>query len=298
MGQCTIPSLISTSKEIDVQVETIERKISKADVTIRHYVERASHDPVAKQRALQAMKRKKMLEAQRQDLIGAQFNVDSLADQQEQAKFTLRAVEAMRKGRDDLKQDQSRMDVRQVEEMLDQTEDMADEMRAISESLARGSDQASMEAELMQLQREYGMAVGPPLGAGVGSNALPSLQPERAASTSRARARAPAEQPAGVQRSSSATQPWYGDSPAAEGQGARAYAEAPLPPPPPPPPPPVGTQVPASPAKSVDQQQADLWAASALSAAMAPHGHLPYPGPTPARPPAYPPRMAVAATFY
>mmetsp|Transcript_73847 Transcript_73847/g.216716 ORF Transcript_73847/g.216716 Transcript_73847/m.216716 type:complete len:211 (-) Transcript_73847:12-644(-) len=156
MGQqCTIPSLARASKEIDLQVEDIERKIGKADQTIRHYVEKASHDPVAKQRALQAMKRKKMLEAQRQDLIGAQFNVDNLQDQQEQAKFTLRAVEAMKAGHTELKKDQAKLDIRHVEEMLDATEDMADEMRAISESLARGSDQAALESELLALQREY-----------------------------------------------------------------------------------------------------------------------------------------------
>eukprot|EP00420_Gonyaulax_spinifera_P006891 CAMPEP_0197935184 /NCGR_PEP_ID=MMETSP1439-20131203/112904_1 /TAXON_ID=66791 /ORGANISM="Gonyaulax spinifera, Strain CCMP409" /LENGTH=115 /DNA_ID=CAMNT_0043558107 /DNA_START=89 /DNA_END=433 /DNA_ORIENTATION=+ len=115
MGQqCTIPSLGGASKEIDVQVENIERKIGKADLTIRYYIEKASADPVAKQRALQAMKRKKMLETQRQDLIGAQFNVDSLQDQQEQAKFTLRAVEAMRQGHTALKKDQAKMDVRTV----------------------------------------------------------------------------------------------------------------------------------------------------------------------------------------
>merc|ERR1719401_2790448 len=117
--------------------------------------------------------RKRMLEAQRQDLIGAQFNVDSLQDQQEQAKFTLRAVEAMRHSRDKLKQDQKRMDVRQVEEMLDETEDMADEMRAIGESLARGSDQASLEDELLELQREYNpMSVTP--GAAQASRARPA----------------------------------------------------------------------------------------------------------------------------
>lgn len=264
-----------------MQVESIERKILKADQTIRHYVEKASNDPVAKQRALQAMKRKKMLEQQRQDLIGAQFNVDSLADHQEQAKFTLRAVEAMRAGRDALKKDQAKMDVRQVEDMLDQTEEMADEMRAISESLARGSDQASLESELMELQREYAPMSVPP----VAGNTCAKFQQERdraVALLERAKSPSPNNR---LQ--------WHNPVVAAADERARASAEAPLPPPPPPPPPPA--QALKSPVKTVDQHQADLWAASALNAAMAPHGHLPYPGATPTRAPY---RVAVAATFY
>jgi len=261
-------------------VENIERKICKADQTIRHYVEKSANDPVAKQRALQAMKRKKLLEQQRSELIGAQFNVDSLADQQEQAKFTLRAVDAMRVGRDGLKADQAKMDVRKVEEMLDQTEEMADDMRMISESLARGSDQASLECELMQLQREYGHLASAVPPAGVNGLAPAAL----AASPSR------------QQLGGSPSRQQLGSPPAAASQErARTAAEAPLPPPPPPPAP---TQVNAD-----LSRQADLWAASALSAAMAPHGHLPYPGlQQPSRVPSggspYPQRVAVAANFY
>mmetsp|Transcript_53161 Transcript_53161/g.123763 ORF Transcript_53161/g.123763 Transcript_53161/m.123763 type:complete len:304 (+) Transcript_53161:52-963(+) len=303
MGQqCTIPSLSGASKEIDVQVENIERKISKADQTIRHYVEKASDDPVAKQRALQAMKRKKMLEQQRQDLIGAQFNVDSLQDQQEQAKFTLRAVEAMRAGRDELRRDQCKMDVKQVEEMLDQTEDMADDMRAISESLARGSDQASLENELLQLQREYGAVGLPKSSAGVPPVGM-RLEPERAVAAA-----------SSGSRQARAKQPWRNGAAAQEDSEARAAAaDAPLPPPPPPPPasaqqlhqqqrqqqqqqqeqqPMQQQKTPAAGLNPVDQRKADLWAASALSAAMAPHGHLPYPGPTPTKP-----RVAVPALY-
>mmetsp|Transcript_18899 Transcript_18899/g.59932 ORF Transcript_18899/g.59932 Transcript_18899/m.59932 type:complete len:269 (+) Transcript_18899:83-889(+) len=268
MGQqCTIPSLARASKEIDMQVDTIERKIQKAEETIRHYVERAASDPVAKQRALQAMKRKKMLEAQRQDLIGAQFNCDSLADQQEQAKFTLRAVEAMKAGHMVLKQDQAKMDVRQVEEMLDATEDIADDMRAISESLARGSDQASLESELLALQREY--APRSAVTAGPQMDVRAALEAEAALPTAR---------PAAAQQ------------PAAPLKSTNSFMEGKLPAPPPPPPPPART----TPNPRADDLKADLWAKSALSAAMAPYGHLDHPGLSPAQPAPFS-RTAVAA---
>lgn len=47
-------------------------------------------------RAAQAMKRKKMYEQQRDQLIGTQFNIENLAFQQEQAEITCTAVEAMK----------------------------------------------------------------------------------------------------------------------------------------------------------------------------------------------------------
>jgi len=256
MGQqCTYPSLARASKEIDLQVDDIERKIAKSEDIIRYFCEKAPNDPVAKQRALQAMKRKKMLEAQRQDLIGAQFNVDNLTDQQEQAKFTLRAVEAMKAGHMNLKKDQSKIDIRQVEEMLDQAEDMADDMRAISESLARGSDQASLESELMAMQSQY----------------APQVVPDRIATGGHAMVHEYEAAAAG--RHSSRQQQ--------QRQSHRSHGrEAELPPPPPPPPP-----ARAGKASPMEDRKADLWAASALSAAMAPYGHLNAPFP----------RQAVAA---
>lgn len=267
MGQqCSSPTLGRASKDIDSQLENIELKISKAEESIRHYVQQASNDPVSKQRALQAMKRKKMLEQQRHDLIGAQFNVDNLADQQEQAKFTLKAVEAMKVGHDTLKKDQAKMDVRQVEEMLDATEDITDEMRAISESLARGSDQASLESELLELQQQY----------------APQLQ--AAPAVAQVAQRSWETEAMGRTRSSNSRK--------VDGR-SDGFMEASLPPPPPPPAPP--TRATAQQPQRHEDPRMDLRAATALSARMAPYAHLSMPSGMPPMQPAGFSRTAVMA---
>mmetsp|Transcript_13466 Transcript_13466/g.10769 ORF Transcript_13466/g.10769 Transcript_13466/m.10769 type:complete len:100 (-) Transcript_13466:139-438(-) len=58
MGQsCSGDGLSKASEELDVQVELLEEKIAKQDAAIRHWI--AQTDPMAKQRAMQAMKKKK-----------------------------------------------------------------------------------------------------------------------------------------------------------------------------------------------------------------------------------------------
>mmetsp|Transcript_122621 Transcript_122621/g.261685 ORF Transcript_122621/g.261685 Transcript_122621/m.261685 type:complete len:295 (+) Transcript_122621:135-1019(+) len=273
MGQtCTGNSLNKTSEEINCQVEAIEAKIRKADESIRHFVALGAADPAAKQRALQAMKRKKVLEGQRQQLIGAQFNVDSLADQQEQADTTLRAVDAIRAGRDKLKKDQERMSVQQVDALLDETEDLADEMRAINESLAQGSGLAdgALELEYGQLLREYAPESAGALASRQAQAQALSLDPEAAA-----------RQAAGPQRKRAAAKA------AAERQQYGAPEGLPAPPPPPPPrasATAADRHRSAATTTTANDEYANFVAAHALSAAMAPYGHLPLPaaqGPPP-----------------
>lgn len=269
MGQtCTGNSLNKTSEEINCQVEAIEAKIRKADESIRHFVALGAADPAAKQRALQAMKRKKVLEGQRQQLIGAQFNVDSIADQQEQADTTLRAVDAIRAGRDKLKKDQERMSVQQVDALLDETEDLADEMRAINESLAQGSGLAdgALELEYGQLLREYApeSAAAHAFGHAHAQAQALSLDPEAAA-----------RQAAGPQRKRAAAKA------AAERKQYEAAEGLPAPPPPPPPRASAAAadrQRSSATTTTANDEYANFVAAHALSAAMAPYGHLPLPG--------------------
>jgi len=79
------PSLQEASANIDLRVNALEEKIVKADEEVRQHVAKGASNPTARQRALQAMKRKKMYEQQRDQLLGTQFNVENLAFQQEQA---------------------------------------------------------------------------------------------------------------------------------------------------------------------------------------------------------------------
>merc|ERR1719229_21767 len=94
---------------------------------------------MAKSRAMQALKRKKMYEQQRDQLLGTQFNVEQLAFQQEQAEVTMTAVQAMKAGADQLKAAQGKVNINTVDKLTDDMADLADEMQQINEALAASS---------------------------------------------------------------------------------------------------------------------------------------------------------------
>jgi charged multivesicular body protein 5 len=273
MGQsCGTSNLDKASQEIDVRIETLDLNIETLGQQIREYAAKAASDPSAKQRALQLMKRKKVFEEQRHQLIGAQFNVDSLADQQAQAHVTLKAVEAMKAGKDRLKKRQELMSVHQVDELLDDAADAADELRAISEALGQGSSLAELEfaSEYAQLQREL---AGFPVGIPEQAVAVGAMSARRQPAPNTEARRSIRQEPA---------QPLPRDT-YEETHGSTIMKEATREAIPQPPVPPPSATVAGSPPPSAAEaaaqkhreRYAELWAESALKAAMAPYGHLP-----------------------
>jgi len=201
------PSLDDASSKIASQVSNLDQMIARADEEIKQHVSKGGSNPTAKQRALQAMKRKKMYEQQRDQLIGTQFNVETLKFQQEQADITLTAVEAMKAGHKQLKQQTDQINVGQVEDLRDRMEELADDMKAIGEalggaSLVDGTADDELAAEYAKMEEE--MAAEALLGGLGGSKAeAPSVEEEYAklvaeASSSGAAARPPAAPVAGT----------------------------------------------------------------------------------------------------
>merc|ERR1712217_390142 len=80
-----------------------------------------------------------MYEQQRDQLIGTQFNVDSLKIQQEQAEITALAVEAMQAGQETLKAQHEKININQVDEITGSMAELSDEMKAINEALAQNT---------------------------------------------------------------------------------------------------------------------------------------------------------------
>jgi len=158
------PSLSEASARMDSRAASLEEKIAKCDEDIRRYMQGAGRGGPQKSLAVQAMKRKKMYEQQRDQLLGAQFNVDCLAGAQEQAELTVLNVEAMKAGQADLKERYSQLGgVGNVEKLMDQMADLNDEIQDISEAMATsyavpdGFDEASLEAEFGALEEEMKM---------------------------------------------------------------------------------------------------------------------------------------------
>merc|ERR1712048_1249672 len=69
---------------------------------------------------------------------------------------TLLAFEAMRAGHEQVKEQQKKMNVADVDRMQDQMAELTDDMQAISESLAQsnGGDESALEEEYAKLERE------------------------------------------------------------------------------------------------------------------------------------------------
>mmetsp|Transcript_131639 Transcript_131639/g.312082 ORF Transcript_131639/g.312082 Transcript_131639/m.312082 type:complete len:146 (+) Transcript_131639:2-439(+) len=120
-----------------------------------------------------------MYEQQRDQILGTQFNVDSLAGAQEQAEINIMTVEAMKVGHQDLKERYQQIGgVMDIEKLMDNMADLNDEIADINEAISTtyavpdGFDEASFEAEFSALEEEMKMEAL----AGI-SSAKPSYLP-------------------------------------------------------------------------------------------------------------------------
>merc|ERR1719203_642244 len=108
---------------------------------------------------MQELKRKKMFEQQRDQLINQQFNVENLAMQQEQADITLTAVQAMQAGKEKLKA--TGVTAESVEQLTDELQEQKQQMDEVNEALAAmnmgigaGIEDDDLEAEYARMQEE------------------------------------------------------------------------------------------------------------------------------------------------
>mmetsp|Transcript_130641 Transcript_130641/g.377905 ORF Transcript_130641/g.377905 Transcript_130641/m.377905 type:complete len:221 (+) Transcript_130641:78-740(+) len=169
------PTLSEASGRIDARVTDLDTKIRKCDEDIRRYMSQGK-GPSQKQLIMQCMKRKKMYEQQRDQIVGTQFNIDSLAGAHEQADITAMTVEAMKAGHQDLKQRFEQMGAAgDIERMMDGLADLHDEIAEINEAISTayavpdGFDETAFEAEFNAMEEE--MAAERLAGLSVGSAA-------------------------------------------------------------------------------------------------------------------------------
>lgn len=155
------PNLQDAASNLDQKIEELGAKIQKADEEARQWVAKQSTDATAKARAMQALKRKKLYEQQRDQLVDTQFNVENLAFQHEQAEITAGTVAAMKKATDQLKNQTQKIGVDQVDKLTDEMADIAAEMKDIQSALAAPSavgsaaeDEAEKELMALYAQQE------------------------------------------------------------------------------------------------------------------------------------------------
>jgi len=191
------PTLGDASGKMDARLKDIEAKIAKCDEDIKKQMARPG--PQQKQMVMQVMKRKKMYEQQRDQVVGTQFNVDSLAFAQEQAEVTAMSVEAMREGHKNLKEAYKKMDIGNIESLMDDLADFADEAKEINEAISQsfavpdGFDEGSFEEEYAALEEEIKMEALTGVGA-LKPSYLPAAAPSAAAAPEAAAASATSAQ--------------------------------------------------------------------------------------------------------
>mmetsp|Transcript_19730 Transcript_19730/g.16479 ORF Transcript_19730/g.16479 Transcript_19730/m.16479 type:complete len:176 (+) Transcript_19730:126-653(+) len=117
----------------------------------------------AKQRALAVLKRKKMYEAQRDQLMNTQFNVDQAAFTQEQMQTNINVVESMKVANHAMKAQMNQFNIDHVEDVVDDMADLMMDQDEINDILGRnynlpeGCDDVSLEAEFSMLEEEVAM---------------------------------------------------------------------------------------------------------------------------------------------
>mmetsp|Transcript_10520 Transcript_10520/g.19060 ORF Transcript_10520/g.19060 Transcript_10520/m.19060 type:complete len:219 (-) Transcript_10520:60-716(-) len=154
-------ALGEASSKMDATLQDLDAKIARCDEDLKRQM--ASGRGANKQVAMQTMKRKKMYEQQRSQLLGTQFNIDSLAFAQEQAATTALSIQAMKAGQQKLKQQYAAMNVGDVERLMDEMADLQGDAQEIQEMLAQnyavpdGFDEAEFEQEFAQLEEEMKM---------------------------------------------------------------------------------------------------------------------------------------------
>eukprot|EP01036_Dinobryon_divergens_P028003 gene28003-36883_t len=158
------PSLVDASSNITKNINELDSKIKSIDDEMRRYKEQLKKTPnnaTVKKRAMDALKRKKMYESQRDQLAGQQFNLDQTSFAIETVKNTQVTVAAMKDATKTLKMEQKKISLAELEDMQDDMEDLLEDVGEISDILGRsygtpdGIDEDDLDAELACLEDEF-----------------------------------------------------------------------------------------------------------------------------------------------
>jgi charged multivesicular body protein 5 len=161
------PSLDETSANLGTRGEQMDAKIASLEKELKGYKDKIkmSKSPAAKQalqkRALEVLKRKRMYEGQRDQLMGQQFNIDSVGFSIESAKANITTVASLKAANKELKQHLKQdLNIDDVEDLADDMAELMEDFNEINDALGRNFatpediDEADLDAELDMLGDE------------------------------------------------------------------------------------------------------------------------------------------------
>lgn len=161
------PSLNDAASSITTRMTALDEKIKGLDSELSRYktqMEKVS--PAAKasimNKAKDALKRKKMYEAQRQQLSNQSFTIEQTSFAIDTVKDYQTTIAAMSEANKTLKAEQKKLNIDNIEDVQDELEDMLDDFEELNVVMSRtyGAEyeieDADIEAELACLEDELG----------------------------------------------------------------------------------------------------------------------------------------------
>lgn len=161
-----VPTLTDASESAGKRVDDLDAKIAKLDNELRVYKDKmknckGSAKQMYQKRAMDVLKRKRMYEKQRDQVMGQQFNIDQASFGIQSAADTVNTVAAMKNANTELRGTMKQ--IGDVDDIYDVTDDMAElmeDMDEVNNVLASNYatpddiDEADLEAELDLLEDE------------------------------------------------------------------------------------------------------------------------------------------------
>jgi len=175
-------TLNSAIGNIDTRISSIDVKLASLNAELQAYQQKLSKmrdgpgKTAIKQKALKVLQRRKMYEAQRDQLQSQVWNMEQAQTMQDNLKNTMVTVDALKQTNKALKKEYGKVDIDKIERLQDEMADLLDVGNEIQESLARSYevpddvDETELDAELEALGQEveFEMEAG-------GSTAVPSF---------------------------------------------------------------------------------------------------------------------------
>eukprot|EP00920_Eleutheroschizon_duboscqi_P041832 GHVT01100476.1.p1 GENE.GHVT01100476.1~~GHVT01100476.1.p1 ORF type:complete len:224 (-),score=60.02 GHVT01100476.1:1041-1712(-) len=197
------PTLQEAAGQLSSRIETLDGHIAKCDVDLKAVKAQLARCPAnasLRSRGVAILKRKKMYEAQRDQIFGTQFNIEQTQVATEQLQATVATVGALQTASTQLRSQFKQLNINKIQKMQDEMEDLLLDQEEVTELLSRnytlpdGINDAELEAEFASLEEDMALsasellpeapAVGAAAGASdssalgvAGGSALPAEQP-------------------------------------------------------------------------------------------------------------------------
>ncbi|MCJ1235581.1 hypothetical protein MMC14_003552 [Varicellaria rhodocarpa] len=179
------PTLTGAISNVDTHIESLDVKVAKLTAELTTYQTRMAKmrdgpgKSALKQKALKTLQRRKMHEAQREQLQQQSWNMEQADMMTSSLQNVMTTVDAMKSTNKTLKKQYGKIDIDKIERLQDEMQDLMEAGNEIQETLGRSYDvpedvdEAELDAELEALGEEVEFESG--LGVGVGGEEVPGF---------------------------------------------------------------------------------------------------------------------------